>query len=249
VPGPAAPKHPNPPPRSRPLVAPTISNRKKGPPHRGDPSPAPLSQKGEQKANREAIRLETLVTHRKQKTGPTSNREKEACFSSRGGCFSPPAVRPRRRRRVLPAEIQIHPARRRQDSNRECIRLENDLTYRKQTTHNHSNREKEACFSDAVGEGVHHPPGLGLGVGLDLGGTRGIGNTHCHTGSPPGRALPYAEKRTPIGRKNRKWRPSFMFRLKTTPILCFVGVTENFNRTMFRLKQPVKRRNNEQGGG
>jgi hypothetical protein len=36
-----------------------------------------------------------------------------------------------------------------------------------------SNREKEAWFSAPVGEGVYLPPGLGLGVGWDLGGMRG----------------------------------------------------------------------------
>jgi hypothetical protein len=38
------------------------------------------SQKGEQKANRERLRLETLVTLRKHKAGVASNREKEALF-------------------------------------------------------------------------------------------------------------------------------------------------------------------------
>jgi len=41
---------------------------------------SPLIEKGEQKANREPLRLETLLTHRKQNTGPTSNREKVALF-------------------------------------------------------------------------------------------------------------------------------------------------------------------------
>jgi|HubBroStandDraft_4_1064222.scaffolds.fasta_scaffold50767_2 hypothetical protein len=44
------------------------------------PNPTRQIQKGEQKANREPLRLETLLTHRKQNTGPTSNREKVALF-------------------------------------------------------------------------------------------------------------------------------------------------------------------------
>ena len=39
-------------------------------------------QKGEQKANREALRLETRLTHRKENPAPTSNREKEALFQA-----------------------------------------------------------------------------------------------------------------------------------------------------------------------
>src|SRR5271168_2082119 len=79
--------------------------------------------KGEQKANRESLRLETPLTQSKQRTEPSSNRELEALFfgPSRGGSFlpDPPAVRPRLRRRAHPAEVQMHPNPKHQNSNRE----------------------------------------------------------------------------------------------------------------------------------
>src|SRR5271156_2037096 len=102
--------------------------------------------KGEQKANRESLRRvrandlarrndkETSLTRRKHGSGlmiqpgdingPTSsNRELEALFfgPSRGGSFlpDPPAVRPRLRRRAHPAEVQMHPSPKHQNSNRE----------------------------------------------------------------------------------------------------------------------------------
>src|SRR5271168_4767534 len=78
--------------------------------------------KGEQKANRESLRLETPLTQSKQRTEPSSNRELEALFfgPSRGGSFlpDPPAVRPRLRR-VCPTEVQMHPSPKHQNSNRE----------------------------------------------------------------------------------------------------------------------------------
>jgi hypothetical protein len=71
----------------------------------------------------------------------------------------------------------------------------------------------------------------------------GIGNTHGHGGRAVN-PLPYAEK-PPANVKNTKPRSSFMFRLKPTPILCFVEFTRSFNRTMFRLERPAKRMKNE----
>jgi hypothetical protein len=59
------------------------------------------------------------------------------------------------------------------NSNREALRLETPSTQTKQSTDPHPNREKEAWFSAPVGEGVHHPPGLGLGVDWGLGRMRG----------------------------------------------------------------------------
>ena len=87
MPGPAAPKNPNPTPRPPPHTAPTISNREKGHPRCGHPSPAAdlPNQKGEQKANRERLRLETIATRTKQKPQPISNRENAACFFSQVG--------------------------------------------------------------------------------------------------------------------------------------------------------------------
>src|SRR5271163_4979340 len=88
-----------------------------------------------------------------------SNREKEAPFfgPSRGGCFSPPAVRSRLRRRVPPPKIQIQQVSSLKISNRESLRLKNNATQTKQTTQRHSNRELGAVFSAPVGEGVYLP--------------------------------------------------------------------------------------------
>jgi hypothetical protein len=74
-------------------------------------------------SNREPLRLEFRVTQTKQTIRHHSNREKEAWFfgPSRGGSFlsDPPTFRPRTRRRIHPAELQIHPTPRHQNSNRE----------------------------------------------------------------------------------------------------------------------------------
>jgi hypothetical protein len=111
------------------------------------PNTTPLPNRN---SNREALRLETLATRTKQSTAPHSNREKEACFfgPSRGGCFSPPAVRPRLRRRAPPPKIQIPQVSSLKNSNREPLRLGIDVTQTKQTIQHHSNREKEACLSN-----------------------------------------------------------------------------------------------------
>jgi hypothetical protein len=82
-------------------------------------------------------------------TPKISSREKEATFfgPSRGGCFSPPAVRPRLSRQVPPPKTQIQQLPSLKISNREPLRLEINVTQTKQTTRHRSNREKEACFS------------------------------------------------------------------------------------------------------
>ena len=49
--------------------------------------------------------------------------------------------------------------------------------------------------------------------------------------------------------KNTKSLPSFLLRLKTKPIVYFVGVTESFNRTLLRLTQLEKRIKNERADG
>ena len=66
------------------------------------PQPSVPDASNVQNSNRECLRLETGVTQTKQRIAIGSNREKEASFfgPSRGGCFSPPAVRPRCRRRL-----------------------------------------------------------------------------------------------------------------------------------------------------
>jgi len=99
-----------------------ISNREveplfttQSPPRRPNTSP---------NSNRERLRLETAETQTKRSPAPSSNREKEACFfgPSRGGCFSPPAVRPRFCRRVTGLEVRIHPGTRNQILIGEIIR-------------------------------------------------------------------------------------------------------------------------------
>jgi hypothetical protein len=103
-----------------------------------------------QNSNRERIRLETAVTQTKQRIGTCSNREKEALSfgPSRGGCFGPPAVRPRFSHRQPPAKTHIHRAATDRNSNREGIRLETAATQTKQRIGTCSIREKEACFFD-----------------------------------------------------------------------------------------------------
>jgi hypothetical protein len=88
------------------------------------------SQKGEQKANREPRRLETIATHTKQKAEPISNREKEAIFYPH---FCSPGV-------DVPSQEGE------QKANRERLRLETLVTHRKHKAGVASNREKEALF-------------------------------------------------------------------------------------------------------
>src|SRR5271156_5226536 len=100
-------------------------------------------------------------------------------------------------------------------SNRESLRLEIDVTQTKQTPEPHSNRELEALFL-------------------------------IPSNSPSSRRQ-YAfssPRRPPTSPKIHTTPPSFMFRLRTTPILCFVEVTASFNRTMFRLNAacPARKR-------
>jgi hypothetical protein len=129
------------------------------------PSAPPNQPKGEEKSNREAIRLESPVTPTKHSIAPSSNREKEAWFfgPSRGGCFSPPAVRPRHCRRERQAEIQTHPSPTHQNSNRKPKSLETHLTPTKHSLTPRSNRKKTAYSNHRiglvlVGEGRLSPP-------------------------------------------------------------------------------------------
>jgi hypothetical protein len=97
-------------------------------------------------------------------------------------------------------------------SNRESLRLEINVTQTKQTPEPHSNRELEALFQVPI------------------------------NWPSSSRQIAFLNPRKPpANSKNKKSLPSFMFRLETTPILCFVGVKESFNRTMFRLTQLAKR--------
>jgi len=159
-----------------------------------------------------------------------------------------------------------------QISNRESLRLETPATQTKKTTQPHSNREKEAWFSAPVGEGVHHPTGLRLGVGSDLVGTPGASDIQISNRESPRLETPatqtkqktqhrsnreaealfhapiyppflgdqnaiYCARKLPTGPKNTTASPSFLLRLKTTPTVYFLRVTESFNRTMLRLRR------------
>jgi hypothetical protein len=88
-------------------------------------------------SNRESLRLETIVTPRKQRIRPTSNRESEAIpgIMRRGGYSDTPRVR-RTMAESRSPRLRI--------SNRECFRLENVVTQRKQTIVPNSNREFDA---------------------------------------------------------------------------------------------------------
>jgi hypothetical protein len=209
VSGPAAPKNPHPTPRSQPHAAPTISNRNKRHPPSCYPSPtaASPSQKGEQKANREPLRLETIATRTKQKPQPISNREKEPVFYPH--FCSPNTASPSQKGE--------------QKANREALRLETLVTHRKQKTGPTSNREKEALFR--AGSGLMIQPGETI--------------TNSPSSSRPNAAS--RTRKPPPNVKNTRSLPSFLSRLKTTPVLWFVGVTESFNRTLLRLKRLAKR--------
>src|SRR5271156_1275923 len=96
----------------------------------------------------------------------------------------------------------------RSNSNRESLRLETLVTYRKQTPALRSNREIEALFQVTLKQ-----PWSGRE-----------------------NAIP-SPRKLPRNLKNTTTFPSILLRLKTTPILCFLRVTEHFNRTMLRLRR------------
>jgi len=100
-----------------------------------------------------------------------------------------------------------------QNSNRECIRLETAVTQRKQRIGVSSNREKEACFFGPSRGGVFMPSPT----------------TATSKSKTPAGCLRYAGE-------NRKRLPPKVLRLKRRPIVCFVGVAGDFNRTMSRLE-------------
>jgi hypothetical protein len=108
------------------------------------------------------------------------------------------------------------------NSNRESLRLEIHVSQTKQTTEPPSNRELEALFS--IG------PGLMIQLG-ELMATLPSSRRQNALANP---------RKPPGGPKNASALPSFLFRLETTPILCFVRVTANSNRTTFRLDAPFQ---------
>ena len=105
----------------------------------GVQNPARQIEKGEQKANRESLRLETIATRTKQKPDPSSNREKEPVFYSN---FCSPTIAP-------PSQKGE------QKANREPIRLETLVTPRKENTGPISNREKVALFQLTLDPPAH----------------------------------------------------------------------------------------------
>ena len=94
------------------------------------------------------------------------------------------------------------------NSNRESLRLETHLTQTKQTAEPHSNRELEALFQ-----------------------------TSTSLRSPTRQKEPSSPRKLPRNPKNSTRFPSFLLRLKPTPILCFVGLTDDLNLTMLRLRR------------
>jgi hypothetical protein len=101
--------------------------------------PPPTGDPNLRSSNREAVRLEINVTQTKQTTQPHSYREEEALFSTAGG---------NEKRAGLKARPYYGNGE--QNSNREALRLEINVTQTKQTTQPHSNREAEALFSNRV---------------------------------------------------------------------------------------------------
>jgi hypothetical protein len=106
-------------------------------------------------------------------------------------------------------------------SNRESLRLELDVTQTKQTTQPHSNRELEALFSNRV-RAVDH-----------LKSSNRESRTSIHQSASP------SPRKLPTSPKNNTTHASVLLRLKSTPTLCFVGVTDHFNRTLLRLSDPI----------
>src|SRR5580700_9224433 len=196
-------------------------------------------------SNRESLRLEIHLTHRKQTTGHHSNRENNACFSNHYRRTRHPDLKISNRESL---RLEIHLTHRKQTtghhsnrennacfsnhyrrtrrpdlkiSNREAKRLEIHLTQTKQTIQDHSNREKEACFSD-------QPAGAGL--------SRFIRKSRPPFGHFPSCPDPNPRKSAKIS-ENLSEHPSFLFRLESIPTIYFLQLTKKFNRTTFRLRR------------
>jgi hypothetical protein len=134
-----------------------------------------------------------------------------------------------------------------QISNRESLRLEMPAIQTKQTTQPHSNREVEALFQagsglsivSAIAKESIQPGEIGSGLMIQP----GIMTTYPPFPSHQN-AIDSAGN-LPTSPKNTTASPSFLFRLKTTPTVYFLRVTESFNRNMLRLRrtsiEPVSR--------
>jgi hypothetical protein len=195
----------------------------------------------------------TPVTQTKERIGATSNRENNARFSNRVRADDSARRNIGHRTRLPNPKI----------SNPESIRLEIHLTHRKQTIAYRSNREKEACFSASKPERTGGPPtqsrGMGsrrprFGTGCWFGPP---GKTHVHTGGIAAHPNPHragGEPR-PLRRRDRRARfafntifdakqpkkrirdPRVLLRLNRSPIVCFVRLSGDFNRTLLRVRR------------
>ena len=140
-------------------------------------------QKGEEKANRDTIRLKTPLTHCKQRTAPDSNRDtrgvfqisKTVDFNVGGRVHNAPALALdfETRTRVAARQEQAPGPKGEEKSNRDTIRLKTPLTRWKQRTAPDSNRDTRGVFqisktADFVAGQVHNAPGLALGFGIPM---------------------------------------------------------------------------------
>ena len=133
---------------------------------------------------------------------------------SRGGCFSPPAFRPRFCRRAPPSKIQIHPSPSHRISNRKPKLLE--------TLQLQQNKQPRLAL---IAKKPIFPPSISTLLPQP-------------TRAPQrGQHRPANRPRIRQTRTKSESGPSLMFRLKGAPLVCFHELTTNFNRTMFRLNR------------
>jgi hypothetical protein len=124
-------------------------------------------------------------------------------------------------------------------SNREPLRLEIPVTQRKQTTDRHSNRDDNACFSNLV-RAVNRLCDCGAIDSAPRNRVRADDSARRNTAqsskiNSQEQSIPPGNHRT--NSKNVMPHPSFLFRLKPTPTVCLLQFTNDFNRTMFRLRR------------
>jgi hypothetical protein len=177
------------------------------------------------KSNREALRLEIHPTQRKQTTGHPSNRGNNACFSGsdQPTCRTNPKTSNRESLR-----LEIHPTRRKQ-------RVRADDSARRNDDHHPSNRENNASFSNRV-RAVNRLRDCRAIDSAQRNRVRADDSARRNIDQPnkiiqQEQSLPPRNPKT--NAKNTNRHPSFLFRLKPTPIVCFLQFTTHFNRTMF----------------
>jgi hypothetical protein len=153
---------------------------------------------------------------------------------SRGGCFSPPAFRPRFCRRAPPSKIQIHPSPSHRISKRKPKLLE--------TLQLQQNKPGSGLsIVSAIAEQLIQPGDTNSPA---LIAKKPIFPPSISTHLPQPTRAPQRGQHRPANRPRiRQTRtksecgPSFMFRLKGGPTVYFQELTTNFNRTMFRLNR------------